>query len=1147
MTAEKRQYKEQMAEAEKHQQLLTEKAAVRSQHMLWQLSHISTDIDAAESKLSEAVEEQEALGQRAATAEQELKVKRQAQAKVLKELSLIEHKIKVAETRSADRQPELVKLQEERAHKLNRLAKARNELAEAEEKHRTRESEIRDLERELNQVASAEAQSEVNEASSSSSSGGGKRKGKGGASSSSSSSSSSAAAAESAAAEQLQLEESQLEQYNTLREDVSRVATTVRQQLDTLERAQKTDREALERAQEQLREVDGRRKQVEDQRIALQDRQDKLERALGTHLNDIGSVSADYSKLQHELSAAESRHVEVTAKLEGTQLTLREAKADKRETERDRKMNQALEDMKRHFPGVIGRVFDLSKPTHRRYNIAVTVILGRNMDSIVVDTTKTALECIKYMKEQHIGMMTFLPLDGISVKPTDEQLRALGGSCRLLLDVIQCEPSVRRALQFACGNAVVCDTLQEARETTFGKNQRLKIVTLDGTCIHKSGLITGGLGGIDGRANRWDQQEVEKLKRERDNLTTELTELSRKRRKAADLENLRAQLNGMETRNKYLKSEAQVNREKVLAAEKDLQTLLREADKLRPEIKRKSDAIAERTSELETLRSQLHQKEDAVFADFCKTIGVANIREYEEKQLRVAQERAKRRVEFGNLQSRLRNQLEYERSRDTESGVKHLKTLISDTEKALKVLEDKAEQQKVTVDKDKQELDQLRASHKQTKARADEFDTEIKHFKKLHAAALAEQGNVSKTIAGIEAQLEQLADKRHSLFSTCKLENIEIPFVRGSIDEVMLSGARGRAAAAAAATAAAEDRADSPSGKRTRQADDDDDEEAQATTAGARGSKRGKRARVEDDAAEETAIPMDTSAGSQSQTTRAAIRQEASFELNFAALPRTLRQTPASQYEQTNAEFEEKYKALTVEIERIAAPNMKAVDRLEGVRGRLKDVEGEFLKARESALQISEKFNSVKQKRYELFNAAFTHISNTIDAIYKELTLSKSHPLGGTAYLSLESAEEPYLHGIKYNTMAPMKPFRDMSQLSGGEKTVAAVALLFAMHSFRPSPFFVLDEIDAALDNSNVYQVARFVQQRTKPTAAQASHASHLDSFQCILITHKEAFYNRADCLVGIYMDKQDETSRVMTLDLTQYPEDDGVEDSADA
>ncbi|KAG6426937.1 hypothetical protein SASPL_111176 [Salvia splendens] len=97
------------------------------------------------------------------------------------------------------------------------------------------------------------------------------------------------------------------------------------------------------------------------------------------------------------------------------------------------------------------------------------------------------------------------------------------------------------------------------------------------------------------------------------------------------------------------------------------------------------------------------------------------------------------------------------------------------------------------------------------------------------------------------------------------------------------------------------------------------------------------------------------------------------------------------------------------------------------------------------------------ESRHECFMAAFNHISNNIDKIYNELTksntnkvggASSTHAVGGTAYLNLENPDEPYLYGIKYSDMPPTKRYRDMSQLSGGEKTVAALALLFAIHRY---------------------------------------------------------------------------------------------------
>lgn len=90
-----------------------------------------------------------------------------------------------------------------------------------------------------------------------------------------------------------------------------------------------------------------------------------------------------------------------------------------------------------------------------------------------------------------------------------------------------------------------------------------------------------------------------------------------------------------------------------------------------------------------------------------------------------------------------------------------------------------------------------------------------------------------------------------------------------------------------------------------------------------------------------------------------------------------------------------------------------------------------------------------------MFMDAFNHIAGVIDKIYKQLTKSSTHPLGGTAYLNLENEDDPFLHGIKYTTMPPTKRFRDMEQLSGGEKTVAALALLFSIHRYSQDPLLV--------------------------------------------------------------------------------------------
>jgi len=163
------------------------------------------------------------------------------------------------------------------------------------------------------------------------------------------------------------------------------------------------------------------------------------------------------------------------------------------------------------------------------------------------------------------------------------------------------------------------------------------------------------------------------------------------------------------------------------------------------------------------------------------------------------------------------------------------------------------------------------------------------------------------------------------------------------------------------------------------------------------------------------------------------------------------------------------------------------------------------------------------KNRTDLFNKAFSHISDQISKVYKDLTKSSTFPLGGTAYLDVEDNDEPYLDGIKYHAMPPMKRFRDMEHLSGGEKTMAALALLFAVHSYQASPFFVLDEVDAALDNANVQKIANYIRENSGP------------GFQFIVISLKTGLFQQSETLVGIYRDQVDNSSKALTLDVSLF------------
>lgn len=222
------------------------------------------------------------------------------------------------------------------------------------------------------------------------------------------------------------------------------------------------------------------------------------------------------------------------------------------------------------------------------------------------------------------------------------------------------------------------------------------------------------------------------------------------------------------------------------------------------------------------------------------------------------------------------------------------------------------------------------------------------------------------------------------------------------------------------------------------------------------------------------------------------------------------------------------------------APNMRAVERLEVVQDRLKNTDRDYEDARKRAKRAKDEFQAVKEKRFEAFSKAFSHISEQIGLIYKDLTRDASLPMGGQAYeipvsshmtvillltinryLDMEDGDEPYLDGIKYHAMPPLKRFRDMEHLSGGEKTMAALALLFAVHSYQPSPFFVLDEVDAALDNANVAKIANYIKDHAGP------------GMQFIVISLKTGLFQGSEALVGIYRDQGANSSKALTLDVS--------------
>lgn len=143
-------------------------------------------------------------------------------------------------------------------------------------------------------------------------------------------------------------------------------------------------------------------------------------------------------------------------------------------------------------------------------------------------------------------------------------------------------------------------------------------------------------------------------------------------------------------------------------------------------------------------------------------------------------------------------------------------------------------------------------------------------------------------------------------------------------------------------------------------------------------------------------------------------------------------------------------------------------------------------------------YEELRKRRLNEFMTGFNIITNKLKENYQMLTL------GGDAELELVDSLDPFSEGIMFSVRPPKKSWKKIFNLSGGEKTLSSLALVFALHHFKPTPLYFMDEIDAALDFKNVSIVACYIYEQTK-------------NAQFIIISLRNNMFEIADRLIGIY------------------------------
>ena len=1063
LMSQRKQIKEQKDEAEKHIKLVNELKELKTDRAMMKLFHLDEGIKTMQEEKLKIVKSRDAHDEKNEANKVELEEKKKTKAQVAKSALVAEKKMSKLREELSKATPKMVKSNESLQRNKKKLQLLQTNLEKTKEDKDSRSQDVTKLEKQLEEVNDAERLYDADQLKKAE-----KRS-------------------------KVELSDAQREEFNQKRAEAGSKTFKFKRERDAAENRANVDKGTLERLEGKIAQLEKRKSFLKENEKSQKARLKEVGEKVKLAESDFKAQDAKIKILADEKRSTRAKAEHYQTQIDALTEKLRSAKALRKENEREMKATEAIASMRSLFAGCRGRVTDLIKVSNKKYELAVITALGRSADAVVVDDRESAKECIQYLKDQRVPAMEFIPLKDIkTMSENNERLRELGGTAKLVIDVVSYDNAYHRAMLHSLGDCVVCDTHAEAKKLAYDKSKKnagalLKVVSLDGTSIDKAGKLTGGSSqGLTDKANRFTRADIDTWRKEKEKLETEMLKLksvqqiineesavySQKQRHERDLANLKEDYKDVEAKLKRFQDEM---------------TSINDALKpIIPEREATEKSIKEFEAKIVELDAKIHDISDEIYAEFSKRVGIKNIREHEEERETRRKKQAEAKAEFASQRACVVELLDYEKSRDNDSAIKRNEKDIKKCEKEIETLETELEKLNQSTAEMKTQLKELDGELKRAKDDARSVERELQSLKELNAEANDERERFSRLINAKNNHLDALRGSRLDVLKNASMELLEIP----------------RAAQLAAGSGSAKKKKKSSSRKRKTAGDDDEEE--------------GEDEEVEND---DDAMDVDAP--------RSEYDTDENYAVDYSDLKPELRLAiDQAQRDRLDGEMRDECNERAATLEKLE-PNMKALEQYDQILEKEKQQAVEIDNAREklSACQIT--FREIAETRGARFRGAFEHVEKRISETYRELTKGSAHPTGGQAFLTLENYDEPFLGGVNFTAMPPSKRYREMEMLSGGEKTIAALALLFAIHSYRASPFFVLDEVDAALDKSNVEKMARFV--RSKSLGKGGT--------QSIVISLKDNFYDKAESLVGVSRDQREACSKVLTFDLTQFAE----------
>ncbi len=638
--------------------------------------------------------------------------------------------------------------------------------------------------------------------------------------------------------------------------------------------------------------------------------------------------------------------------------------------------------------GAVGELLSVSP----QYVIAVEVALGGNMQNIVTEDTATAKSVISFLKEKHLGRITFLPLSEIVVRPFEKgRISQEPGVIGYANELVEAEVKYKKVADFLLNHTLVMDTLDHALLLAKKMNYKLRIVTLDGELLHPGGSLSGGSR---------QHKEISFMNR------------------GGEIKEIQMQMDSLEEKCRSLKARHDEGEKKQTSLSDQSAVLVKELHDLQVHQAELRITIEKTKEELEDRKEALYELEEKANS---RKVAFQELREKKEElsQSSVSDKEAimEKEAEIDSVHNSLQA---------LEEDAAHLAAYINDRKVQYAVLKQNIQHNQESLLAEQQKKEQCEAAlagnHQEELALSRDMEKSISRKDELVKIDTELQRQYAE---GKEMQNSLYEQRLKKLEESKKQENLakeamrKLNLLRDNMHQLEL-----------------------------------------------------KKSKI--------SYLMEECEG----------RMLSEYGL-----------TPECAVEESldlpEEEIQEKVSELNRKIRAIGPVNPNAIQQYEELKKRydfMSKQANDLTEAKGNLLSILKEIDDTMTQK---FKEAFAQIQIYFGEIFVRLFG------GGKAELKLLDEDDVLHSGIDILVQIPQKKQQNLSALSGGERALTVVALLFSFLKYKPSPFSVLDEIDAPLDEANVSRFGNFLKEFSNNT-------------QFVVVTHRKGTMEAVDMMYGV-------------------------------